>query len=31
MATEIELFESDLCTGVAKYIDVGGGFLEHLL
>jgi len=31
MAAEIELFEPDLCTGVAKYIVVGGGVFEHLL
>jgi hypothetical protein len=31
MVTEIELFESDLCTGVAKYTGVGGGIFEHLL
>ena len=31
MVTEIELFESDLCTGVVKYVDLGGGIFEHLL
>jgi hypothetical protein len=31
MVTEIEMFESDLCTGVAKYVDVVGGIFEHLL
>jgi len=31
MVTEIELFECDLCTGVAKYVDAGGGIFEHLL
>jgi hypothetical protein len=31
MVTEIELFEFDLCTGVAKYFEGGGGILEHLL
>jgi hypothetical protein len=31
MVTEMELFESDLCKGVVKYVEVGGGILEHLL
>ena len=31
MVTEIDLFESDLCKGVAKYVEVGGGIFEHLL
>jgi hypothetical protein len=30
MVTEIELFESDLSTGVAKYVELGGGIFEHL-
>jgi hypothetical protein len=31
MVTEMELLECDLCTGVAKYVEVGGGIFEHLL
>jgi len=31
MVTEIELFESDLCTGVAKYVEGGDGIFKHLL
>jgi hypothetical protein len=31
MVTEIELFESDLCKGVALNVEIGGGILEHLL
>jgi len=31
MVAEIELFESDFCTGVAEYVEVNSGFLEHLL
>jgi hypothetical protein len=31
MVTEMELFESDLCTGVAKYVEVGGGIFKYLL
>jgi hypothetical protein len=31
MVTEIELFGCDLRTAVAKYTEVGGGIVEHLL
>jgi hypothetical protein len=31
MVTEIELFESDLCKGVFKYVEVGCGILDHLI
>jgi hypothetical protein len=31
MVAEIELFESDLCTEVAKYAEVGSGIFEHLI
>ena len=31
MVTEIQMFETDICTGVAKCVDVGGGIFEHLL
>jgi hypothetical protein len=31
MVIEIELFESDVCTGVAKYTEFGGGIFENLL
>jgi hypothetical protein len=31
MVTGIEQFESDLCTGVAKNVEVGGGIFKHLL
>jgi hypothetical protein len=31
MVTEIEMFESDIFTGVAKCVDAGGGIFKHLL
>ena len=30
MVTEIELFESDHCTAVAKYSEVGSGIFADL-
>jgi hypothetical protein len=31
MVNEIELFESDLCTGVRKCTEAGGGIVKNLL